>query len=112
MVVDSGTWFTASAHIVTAVIGSGVLSLGWAMAQLGWVAGPITLSIFACVNLFTSLLLAECYRGPDGTRNYTYIQIVKTNLGAHKYFQTLISFFASFIYGKCAYLGPNYSGRY
>uniref|UniRef100_A0A9I9CCV5 Amino acid transporter transmembrane domain-containing protein n=1 Tax=Cucumis melo TaxID=3656 RepID=A0A9I9CCV5_CUCME len=29
-----------SAHIITAVIGSGVLSLAWAIAQLGWVAGP------------------------------------------------------------------------
>ncbi|CAN1289705.1 Amino acid permease 6, partial [Linum perenne] len=34
-----GTWVTASAHIITAVIGSGVLSLAWAIAQLGWVAG-------------------------------------------------------------------------
>ncbi|XP_028774220.1 amino acid permease 6-like [Neltuma alba] len=81
----TGTWFTASAHIVTAVIGSGVLSLGWAMAQLGWVAGPIALSIFSLVTLFTSCLLTECYRSPDGTRNYTYTQIVKTNLGGMKY---------------------------
>ena len=88
MVVGSGTWLTATAHIMTAVIGSGVLSLGYAMAQLGWIAGPISLSIFACINLFTSLLLAECYRGPDGTRNYTYIQIVRKNLGTHKYLQT------------------------
>ncbi|XWS63027.1 hypothetical protein CRYUN_Cryun06bG0061400 [Craigia yunnanensis] len=33
------TWVTASAHIITAVIGAGVLSLSWAMAQLGWIAG-------------------------------------------------------------------------
>ncbi|CAI0459877.1 unnamed protein product, partial [Linum tenue] len=31
---------TASAHIITTVIGSGVLSLAWAIAQLGWVVGP------------------------------------------------------------------------
>ncbi|CAA6668438.1 unnamed protein product [Spirodela intermedia] len=36
----TGTVWTASAHIITAVIGSGVLSLAWAIGQLGWVAGP------------------------------------------------------------------------
>ncbi|KAL2553886.1 Transmembrane amino acid transporter domain-containing protein [Forsythia ovata] len=36
----TGTVWTASAHIITAVIGSGVLSLAWATAQLGWIAGP------------------------------------------------------------------------
>ncbi|CAN1354098.1 Probable amino acid permease 7 [Linum perenne] len=35
----SGTVWTAVAHIITAVIGSGVLSLQWSMAQLGWIAG-------------------------------------------------------------------------
>ncbi|CAI0459890.1 unnamed protein product [Linum tenue] len=70
----TGTWVTASAHIITAVIGSGVLSLAWAIAQLGWVAGPATLII-----LFTSTLLADAYRHPDpvtGQRNYTYMDAV------------------------------------
>ncbi|RLN39687.1 hypothetical protein C2845_PM01G41480 [Panicum miliaceum] len=35
-----GTFLMASAHIITAIISSGVLSLAWAIAQLGWVAGP------------------------------------------------------------------------
>ena len=41
-----GTFWTASAHIITAVIGSGVLSLAWAIAQLGWVAGPAAMLLF------------------------------------------------------------------
>ncbi|KAJ7946188.1 Amino acid permease [Quillaja saponaria] len=49
----TGTWITASAHIVTAVIGSGVLSLGWAVAQFGWIAGPIALLIFSSITCFT-----------------------------------------------------------
>ncbi|KAJ1387384.1 Amino acid transporter, transmembrane domain [Sesbania bispinosa] len=52
----TGTMWTASAHI-TAVIGSGVLSLAWAIAQLGWIAGP---------------------------RNYTYMDAVHSNLGGFK----------------------------
>ncbi|KAH7373737.1 hypothetical protein KP509_17G072500 [Ceratopteris richardii] len=80
----TGTVWTASAHIITAVIGSGVLSLAWSMAQLGWIAGPIVMLSFAIVTYFTSLLLADCYRSPDsemGKRNYTYMDAVRANLG-------------------------------
>lgn len=75
---------TASAHIITAVIGSGVLSLAWANAQLGWVAGPAVLMAFSGITWFTSTLLADCYRTPDpvtGKRNYTYMDVVRANLG-------------------------------
>ncbi|KAF9624094.1 hypothetical protein IFM89_007792 [Coptis chinensis] len=81
----TGTLLTASAHIITAVIGSGVLSLAWALAQLGWIAGPIALMTFALITLFTSMLLADCYRSPDpltGKRNYTYSDAVGANLVA------------------------------
>ncbi|KAK7280234.1 hypothetical protein RJT34_25296 [Clitoria ternatea] len=80
----TGTWVIASAHIVTAVIGSGVLSLAWAVAQLGWIAGPAILLIFSVITLFTSFLLTDCYRYPDsvhGMRNHTYTEMVKTILG-------------------------------
>ncbi|GLT86090.1 hypothetical protein SLE2022_042530 [Rubroshorea leprosula] len=83
----TGTFWTATSHIVTAVIGSGVLSLAWAIAQLGWVAGPMVLVLFAIVNLCTSNLLSECYRSGDpvtGQRNYTYMDAVKANLGGKK----------------------------
>eukprot|EP00250_Pteridium_aquilinum_P018685 c24164_g1_i1 orf=27-1526(-) len=82
----TGTLWTASAHIVTAVIGSGVLSLAWSMAQLGWVAGPLALLTFALVTYYTSLLLADCYRSTSdgstpGKRNHTYMEAVQSNLG-------------------------------
>lgn len=76
--------WTASAHIITAVIGSGVLSLAWSIAQLGWIAGPIAMIIFALVTYYTSSLLADCYRSGDpitGKRNYTYMEVVQANLG-------------------------------
>ena len=82
--IVQGLFWTATAHIITAVIGSGVLSLAWAIAQLGWVAGPAVLIIFAIVNIYTSNLLAHCYRAGDpvtGQRNYTYMDAVKANLG-------------------------------
>uniref|UniRef100_A0A0E0Q3R1 Amino acid transporter transmembrane domain-containing protein n=1 Tax=Oryza rufipogon TaxID=4529 RepID=A0A0E0Q3R1_ORYRU len=84
----TGTLVTASAHIITAVIGSGVLSLAWAIAQLGWVIGPAVLVAFSVITWFCSSLLADCYRSPDpvhGKRNYTYGQAVRANLGVAKY---------------------------
>ncbi|KAG1369954.1 amino acid permease 3 [Cocos nucifera] len=83
----SGTLWTASAHIITAVIGSGVLSLAWAIAQLGWVAGPAVMLLFAFVIYYTSTLLADCYRSGDpitGKRNYTYMDAVHAYLGGFK----------------------------
>ena len=35
LTLPAGSWVTAYAHIVTAVIGSGVLSLAWSMSWLG-----------------------------------------------------------------------------
>jgi amino acid permease len=84
LIIVSGTVWTASAHIITAVIGSGVLSLAWSTAQLGWVVGPITLMIFAFITYYTSSLLADCYRSGDqltGKRNYTYMDAVAAYLG-------------------------------
>jgi amino acid permease len=79
-----GNVMTASAHVITAVIGSGVLSLAWSIAQMGWIAGPSVLLLFAGVTYYTSCLLADCYRYPDpvtGKRNYTYMETVQANLG-------------------------------
>ncbi|KAI8529559.1 hypothetical protein RHMOL_Rhmol12G0234400 [Rhododendron molle] len=81
-----GVW-TTSAHIITAVIGSGVLSLPWAIAQLGWIAGPTVMLLFSFVTLYTASLLADCYRTGDpvtGKRNYTYMEAVESNLGGLK----------------------------
>ncbi|XP_073138701.1 amino acid permease 6 [Henckelia pumila] len=79
----TGTLVTGSAHIVTAVIGSGVLSLAWAIAQLGWVAGPAVLMAFSVITLYTSTLLADGYRS-HGARNYTYMDVVRSHLGGLK----------------------------
>ncbi|KAL8473406.1 hypothetical protein ACS0TY_030300 [Phlomoides rotata] len=83
----TGNVWTASAHIITAVIGSGVLSLAWAIGQLGWIAGPTVMFLFSFVIYYTSTLLADCYRSGDplfGKRNYTYMDAVRSNLGGSK----------------------------
>ena len=77
--------WTAAAHVITAVIGSGVLSLAWSIAQLGWVAGPAAMLVFAGVTALQSTLFADCYRSPDPEhgphRNRTYAGAVDRNLG-------------------------------
>ncbi|KAE9610214.1 hypothetical protein Lal_00006649 [Lupinus albus] len=80
----TGSVWTASSHIITAVIGSGVLSLAWAIGQLGWIAGPAVMVLFSLVTFYTSTILADCYRAGDpntGKRNYTYMEAVRSILG-------------------------------
>ncbi|GAA0184791.1 hypothetical protein LIER_32079 [Lithospermum erythrorhizon] len=83
----TGTVMTATSHIITAVIGSGVLSLAWAMAQLGWVAGPAVLVAFSFITYYMATLLIDCNRSPgpqSGKRNPTYMHVVRAHLGGAK----------------------------
>ncbi|KAK7282267.1 hypothetical protein RIF29_10915 [Crotalaria pallida] len=80
----TGNVWTTSSHIITAVIGSGVLSLSWAMAQMGWIAGPVGMIFFSIITWYTSSILAECYRTGDpntGRRNYTFMDSISSILG-------------------------------
>lgn len=80
----TGNVWTATAHVVTAVIGSGVLSLSWSIAQIGWVFGPLILAMFSAITLYTSYMLADAYRSMDpvtGKRNHNYMEAVKNILG-------------------------------
>ncbi|KAI6690744.1 hypothetical protein NL676_027572 [Syzygium grande] len=83
----TGTLWSCIAHIITAVIGSGVLSLAWSTAQLGWIAGPVSLIGFAIITYVSAFLLSDCYRSPDpikGARNYSYMDAVGVNLGTKR----------------------------
>ncbi|KAK0599379.1 hypothetical protein LWI29_004748 [Acer saccharum] len=80
----TGTLWSCTAHTITAVIGSGALSFAWSVAQLGWIAGPASVISFAIITYVSSSLLPDCYRSPDptnGTRNRSYIDAVRVNLG-------------------------------
>ncbi|GAB4854050.1 Probable amino acid permease 7 [Ancistrocladus abbreviatus] len=81
----TGNLWTAAAHIITGVIGSGVLSLAWCIAQLGWVAGPLCMLLFALVTLVSTFLLCDCYMSPDPElgpdRHRSYLEAVRVKLG-------------------------------
>eukprot|EP00891_Asterochloris_glomerata_P008476 jgi/Astpho2/8476/fgenesh1_pm.00125_%23_3_t len=100
VVARTGNWKTASGHIITAVIGSGVLSLPWSFAQIGWAAAPLILFLFAAVTWYTTMMLADCYRYPDpntGQRNYTYVDAVRTILGPRYMFWCGLAQYSNFI---------------
>ncbi|BFG33631.1 hypothetical protein CerSpe_199070 [Prunus speciosa] len=90
----TGTIWTAIAHIITGVIGAGVLSLAWSVAQLGWLAGPLLMLVFAAVTILSNNLLSDCYRYPDSdgpTRSRSYLEAVKIYLGEKR--QTVSAIF-------------------
>ncbi|KAI8010668.1 putative amino acid permease 7 [Camellia lanceoleosa] len=81
----TGNVWTAVAHIITGVIGSGILSLAWCMAQLGWIGGSFSMLFFAFITLISAFLLSNCCRSPHPelgpTRNHSYLEAVHFNLG-------------------------------
>lgn len=86
MLLIEGTVWTALAHIITGVIGSGVLSLAWSMAQLGWIGGPLCLFLFAFFTLVSTYFISDVhvYTNPNNgetTMKRSYLQAVHTILG-------------------------------
>ena len=85
-----GTTWTAVAHIITGVVGAGVLSLAWSVAQLGWIAGPLLIIVFAAITIVSTHLISNCYRYPDPelgpARCPSYMEAVRLNLGDPKYY--------------------------
>ncbi|KAJ0086900.1 hypothetical protein Patl1_08280 [Pistacia atlantica] len=80
------TVWAASAHIITALMGSGVLSLAWATAQLGWIFGPIVMLLFSLVTCYTFALFAAAVCCPSGdlvtgNTNDTYMDVIRSKLG-------------------------------
>ncbi|KAL3508315.1 hypothetical protein ACH5RR_027716 [Cinchona calisaya] len=84
----TGTIWSATATIITGVIGAGVLSLAWSTAQLGWIAGPLIMILFALITIASTFLLCDCYRSPDAEfgpiRNRSLAEAVKFYLGEKK----------------------------
>ena len=60
----------AAGHLVTAIIGAGVLGLPYAVSWLGWIAGPVCMVAFYVITLWTATMLTDCYhvKGKRHTR--------------------------------------------
>ncbi|EPS72414.1 amino acid permease [Genlisea aurea] len=81
----TGTIWTAVAHVITGIIGAGVLSLGWSVAQLGWALGPISILVLAIITQIGIFLVIDCYKAPDPVagpdRNRSFLGAVNYFLG-------------------------------
>ncbi|CAN1274059.1 Probable amino acid permease 7 [Linum perenne] len=57
----------------------------WSMAQLGWIAGPAAMLLFAAITLLSAFLPCDCYRSPHylfgPSRNWSYLDAVLLFLG-------------------------------
>lgn len=62
-----------------------MLALAWSVAQLGWIAGPSLVLLFAAITIVSTRLLADCYRYPDPengpARHRSYMDAVGFYLG-------------------------------
>lgn len=67
----AGSWLTAASHLITAIIGAGVLGLPNAVAWMGWVAGIACLVMFYAISLWTCTMLTDCYH-VKGKRHTKY----------------------------------------
>lgn len=76
----NGTWVSCFFHIITAVIGSGVLYLPFFFAILGWVGGIIMTLTFGGITWYTSELLADAMV-IDGVRYRSYQSAVEAVFG-------------------------------
>ncbi|XP_038996214.1 probable amino acid permease 7 [Hibiscus syriacus] len=85
----TGSVWAAIAHIISGVIGAAVLSLAWSIAQLGWIAGPVSMLAFAAITTLSTYLLCDCYmfhhpqHGP--IRVHSYMDAVLLYLGEKKH---------------------------
>ena len=62
---------TASGHLITAIIGAGVLGLPHTFSWLGWIVGPVCLLVFFALTLWTATMLTDCYH-VKGKRHTNY----------------------------------------
>eukprot|EP00887_Chlorella_sp_A99_P002221 scaffold21.g2221.t1 len=76
----NGTWVSCVGHIITAVIGSGVLYLPFFFDVLGWIGGMIMVLLFGWITWYTSRLLADAMV-IDGIRYRTYQSAVEALFG-------------------------------
>jgi hypothetical protein len=68
-------WVTAACHLITAMIGAGVLGLPNSFAWLGWIGGCVCLVFFLAVTVYCLFHLIECYH-VGRIRHHTYAQTV------------------------------------
>lgn len=68
-------WWYSAFHNVTAMVGAGVLSLPYAMAQLGWGPGVVILILSWIITLYTLWQMVEMHEMVPGKRFDRYHEL-------------------------------------
>ncbi|XP_047972202.1 lysine histidine transporter 1-like isoform X2 [Salvia hispanica] len=74
-------WWFSTLHIITAVVGAGVLSLPYAMSELGWGAGAAALVISWMITLYTLLIMVHMHEMVPGERFDRYHELGQRAFG-------------------------------
>ncbi|KAL2343431.1 hypothetical protein Fmac_004716 [Flemingia macrophylla] len=77
-------WWYSAFHNITAMVGAGVLSLPYAMSEMGWGAGSVVLILSWIITLFTLWQMVEMHEMVPGTRFDRYHE-----LGQHAFGEKL-----------------------
>jgi Transmembrane amino acid transporter protein len=98
----AGHWITAAGHLITAIIGAGVLGLPSSLAWLGWIGGIIALVFFYAVSLWAAIMLTEVYC-VNGRRHTRYKFAVYWILGPKHSFILSLAQHANFVLTTIGY---------
>nr|CAB3482006.1 unnamed protein product [Digitaria exilis] len=71
----NGKWWYSAFHNVTAMVGAGVLSLPYAMSQLGWGAGVTVMILSWIITLYTLWQMVEMHEMVPGRRFDRYHEL-------------------------------------
>ncbi|XP_031480833.1 lysine histidine transporter 1-like [Nymphaea colorata] len=74
-------WWYSAFHNVTAMVGAGVLSLPYAMSQLGWVPGITVLLLSWIITLYTLWQMVEMHEMVPGKRFNRYHELGQQAFG-------------------------------
>lgn len=74
-------WYYAAFHNVTAMVGAGVLSLPYAMANLGWGPGVVILILSWVITLYTLWQMVEMHEMIPGKRFDRYHELGQEAFG-------------------------------
>ncbi|GLU02189.1 hypothetical protein SLE2022_194520 [Rubroshorea leprosula] len=68
-------WWYSAFHNVTAMVGAGVLSLPYAMSELGWGPGVVVLVLSWIITLYTLWQIVEMHEMVPGKRFDRYHEL-------------------------------------
>lgn len=102
VVKRTGNTLTATGHIITAVVGAGILNLPSAFSYFGWIAGVLVMLLIGGITWWTSLMLVQAYQW-DGKTHRTYYAAVKHLCGPKHAYALVIMQHANLVLTALSY---------